>query len=165
MQKEKLFTSKQIAGKLGITETELHNVAFENGLINEDGTATTFAIENGLMKKGIDVENEYIKKNKMIQFEINKNGKDGFKMIPQDFIQRCNELQVSILDKIGENGSLPDEVDSLNLMMLTEFDEVLEYYYTLKFLCREYYLDLDEETENTANFICELIYLAGKDRK
>lgn len=101
----------------------------------------------------------------MLEFEINKNGKDGIKMTPQDFIQRCNELQVSVLEKIGENGTLPDEVDGLDLMMLTEFDEVLEYYYTLKFLCREYYLDLDDETENTANFISDLIFLAGKIEK
>lgn len=100
----------------------------------------------------------------MLEFEINKNGKDGFKMTPQDFIQRCNELQVSILEKIGENGSLPDEVDGLKFMMLTEFDKVLENYFTLKFICREYDLDLDDETENTANFIGDLIYLAGKKK-
>ena len=111
------------------------------------------------------MQNENLKTKNMIEFEFNKNGIDGFKMIPQDFIQRCNELQISILEQIGKNGSLPDEVDSLYLMMLTEFDEVLEYYYTLKFLCREYYLNFDDETENTANFIGDLICLAGKSEK
>ena len=100
----------------------------------------------------------------MLEFQINKNGKNGFAMTPHDFVQRCNELQVSILEKIGINGVFPDKVDGTEIMMLNQFDEILGYYFTLKFLCREYNLDLDDETENTAKFISDLIYLAGKKK-
>lgn len=38
MMNEKLFTNKEIASQVGISEDELFQLARENGLFNEDGS-------------------------------------------------------------------------------------------------------------------------------
>lgn len=98
----------------------------------------------------------------MNYFRINKNGKDGFILTEQDYIVFCEQLQSEILDKIGINGALPDQIDGSEFMMLNEFDELLEYYFTFKFICREFHLETPEEMDTTQNFIADLIHLAGK---
>ena len=100
----------------------------------------------------------------MNYFRFSKNDDKKFVLTENDFIQFCNQLQTQILDKIGIKGALPDQIDGAEFMMLNEFDELLEYYFTFKFLCREYHLDLDDEMEKTAKFISDLIYLAGKKK-
>lgn len=98
----------------------------------------------------------------MNYFRFSKNDDKRFVLTENDFVQFCEQLQTQILDKIGINGVLPDEVDGSEFMMLTEFDELLENYFTFKFLCREYNLEVPDEMDTTENFIADLIHLAGK---
>lgn len=98
----------------------------------------------------------------MNYFRFNKNDKDGFVLTEKDFAMFCDQLQTQIVDKIGINGALPDQIDGAEFMMLNEFDELLENYFTFKFLCREYNLEVPEEMDTTENFIADLIHLAEK---
>lgn len=101
----------------------------------------------------------------MNYFRFSKNDDKKFVLTEKDFTIFCEQLQTQILDKIGINGALPDEVDGAEFMMLAEFDELLENYFTFKFLCREYSLEVPEEMDTTENFIADLIHLAGKKNK
>ncbi|QBO57444.1 hypothetical protein [Chryseobacterium salivictor] len=96
----------------------------------------------------------------MNYFRFSKNDENRFVLTENDFIIFCDQLQRQIMDKIGINGVLPDEVDGAEFMELTEFDELLEYYFTFKFLCREYNIETPDEIDSTANFIAGLIKLS-----
>jgi len=46
---ERLFSFKEIAEELGVSEDELFRVALEEGLIHPDGSPTEYAIKEGIL--------------------------------------------------------------------------------------------------------------------
>jgi predicted transcriptional regulator len=57
--KEETYSNKEIADELGISVQQLIGFMFEMGLIDENGRATEFALENGLMvEKEIQISYE-----------------------------------------------------------------------------------------------------------
>ena len=99
----------------------------------------------------------------MNYFRISKNDGDDFTITEQDFIIFCEQYMTSISEKLGGiNGKLPETVDDTDFMMLDEVEDLLENYFTLKFLAREYNLELPHDMETIAEFIAELLKLGVK---
>lgn len=46
---EKLFSFAEMAAIIGIKESELISIAYEDGLIDKDGRPTAYAIKNGIL--------------------------------------------------------------------------------------------------------------------
>lgn len=55
----KRYSFSEIAKQLGRTEEEIFQCAYENGLIDENGNPTEFAIKEGLLTQTATVEDEY----------------------------------------------------------------------------------------------------------
>ena len=54
----------------------------------------------------------------------------------------------------------PDKLDENGLLPLKGFDELLESYYTYKFIIREYDLETPKEMEKIEKFIADLIRIS-----
>jgi hypothetical protein len=98
----------------------------------------------------------------MNYFRFYKNDDSNFVLTERDFVIFCQQYQNSMLSEIGENGSLPEEVDDTAFMQLKNVDELLENYFTFKFLFREYNLETPEEMEEIEDFILKLFKLGNR---
>lgn len=99
----------------------------------------------------------------MNYFRFSKNDEFKFVITELDFVNFCNQYREEILEHIGTNGTLPDTLDDAQFMTIPHLDELLENYFTLKFLIREYGMETPEEVEEIADFIAQLLNLAKKD--
>ena len=64
--------------------------------------------------------------------KIHSNDKQ-FTMTDEHFLQKCKDLQTTILQKIGSNGKLPKKIEDFIYMSLNEVDDLMEHYFTYKF--------------------------------
>ena len=97
----------------------------------------------------------------MENFTITRNGKDQLTLTEKDFHFHCEQIILQISDKLGTDPyKLPDRVDDLEYMQLDEVDELLEHYFTFKFLAREYGLEIPEQMHEIEEFISGLLKLA-----
>lgn len=62
----------------------------------------------------------------------------------------------------GINGKLPETVNDTDFMMLDEVEDLLENYFTLKFLAREYNLELPDDMEAIAEFIAKITEIGSE---
>ena len=94
----------------------------------------------------------------MEKFTISRNGKDKFTLTAADFHYNCEQIILEISQKLGiAPYSLPDAVTGLDIMALDEVDELLEHYFTFKFLAREYGLEIPEQMQETENYTSGLL--------
>lgn len=91
--------------------------------------------------------------------EIKLQDKKGFTVSDEDLIWNCNQCITDILNQLGVK-KLPDKLNELEILTLKGFDELLESYYTYKFIIREYDLETPKEMEKIENFIADLIRIS-----
>lgn len=92
--------------------------------------------------------------------EIKLQDKKGFTVSDQDLIWNCNQCITDMATQIEEARITPDKLDENGLLPLKGFDELLESYYTYKFIIREYDLETPKEMEKIEKFIADLIRIS-----
>nr|DAS00870.1 MAG TPA: hypothetical protein [Caudoviricetes sp.] len=92
--------------------------------------------------------------------EIKLQDKKGFTVSDEDLIWNCNQCITDMATQIEEARINPDKLDENGLLPLKGFDELLESYYTYKFIIREYDLETPKEMEKIEKFIADLIRIS-----